>query len=106
MQREEIKERLKDALQKSPVRSKVRRISLFGSHLHGTARKGSDIDLLVEFYTPISMFALVHMERDLSEALQTTVDLSTPMSLSKYFRAEVVRELPDCAIQCESPQAT
>lgn len=76
----------------SPLRGQIRRISLFGSHLHGTAKKDSDVDLLIEFAKPVSMFALVHMERDLSAALGKSVELSTPNSLSKYFRSDVVKE--------------
>ncbi len=55
-------------------------------------KRGSDIDLLIEFTEPISMFALARMERQMSEALGETVDLSTPNSLSRYFRSDVVRE--------------
>ena len=76
----------------SPERRHVHRISLFGSHLHGTMKKDSDVDLLIEFNEPISMFALVRMEREMSKALGRNVDLCTPNSLSKYFRSDVVKE--------------
>jgi predicted nucleotidyltransferase len=72
----------------------IRRLSLFGSQLKGTARPDSDIDLLVEFdpeHTP-GLLAIVGMELDLSELLGgKKVDLRTAGDLSRYFREEVVR---------------
>lgn len=73
----------------------VRRLSLFGSRLHGTARRDSDLDLLVEFLpdrTP-TLLDLAAMEIELSERLGgQRVDLRTPAELSRHFRDAVVRE--------------
>jgi predicted nucleotidyltransferase len=72
----------------------IRRLSLFGSQLTGTARPDSDIDLLVEFEpgrVP-GLLALAGMELELSELLGgRRVDLRTAEDLSRYFRDEVVR---------------
>ncbi|MBU3720695.1 MAG: nucleotidyltransferase family protein [Burkholderiaceae bacterium] len=73
----------------------IRKLSLFGSHLHGTARPDSDIDLLVEFYPDRvpGFFALAGMEIELSEMMGgKKIDLRTPMCLSRYFRDKVVSE--------------
>jgi predicted nucleotidyltransferase len=75
-------------------RHHVRRLSLFGSQLKGTARPDSDIDLLVEFepgQVP-GLLALANMEIELSELLGgQRVDLRTAEDLSRYFRDELVR---------------
>lgn len=74
-------------------RNHIRRLSLFGSHLRGTARPDSDIDLLVEFdpeHIP-TLFGIAGMEIELSELLGRKVDLRTAGDLSRYFRDEVVR---------------
>ncbi len=92
MDKSDIIKGLDEVLKLSPVRGHVRRVSLFGSYLHGTAGNDSDVDLLIEFKKPVGMFALVRMERELSEALGKHVDLSTPNSLSRYFRNDVVNE--------------
>ena len=92
MRKELIRQRVKQALQQSSYRAYVQRISLFGSHLHNTATKESDVDLLIEFNEPISMFHFLHLEKELENALGKKVDLSTPKSLSKYFRNEVLQE--------------
>jgi hypothetical protein len=75
-------------------RRRIRKLSLFGSHLKGTARPDSDIDLLVEFEpgAPVSLLDMVRIEIELSELLGgQKVDLRTAEDLSRYFRDEVVR---------------
>jgi uncharacterized protein len=73
----------------------IRKLSLFGSVLHGTARPDSDIDLLVEFEPDArpGLLDIAGMEIELSELLGgRKVDLRTPNDLSRYFRDDVVRE--------------
>ncbi|MDD3519010.1 MAG: nucleotidyltransferase family protein [Chromatiales bacterium] len=72
----------------------IRRLSLFGSTLKGTADEDSDIDLLVEFETGRTpgLLGLAEMEIELSELLHgRRVDLRTPSDLSHLFRDNVVR---------------
>ena len=72
----------------------VRKLSLFGSTLKGTARAESDIDLLVEFEPDArpTLLTLAAMEEELSELMGgRKIDLRTPAELSRYFRDEVVR---------------
>ena len=76
-------------------RHRVRRLSLFGSTLKGTARPASDVDLLVEFdpeATP-TLLDVAQLEIDLSVLTDgRTVDVRTAADLSRYFRDQVVRE--------------
>ena len=75
-------------------RHSIRKLSLFGSQLKGTARPDSDIDLLVEFEEGArpSLFDMAQIEIDLAELLGgRRVDLRTAAELSRYFRDEVVR---------------
>ncbi len=75
-------------------RHHIRRLSLFGSVLKGTARRDSDIDLLVEFepgHEP-GLIALAGIEAEFSSLLKgRRVDLRTPNDLSALFRNEVIR---------------
>jgi predicted nucleotidyltransferase len=70
----------------------IRRLSLFGSQLKGTARPDSDVDLLVEFEpgrTP-GLLGISAMEIELSGLLGgRKVDLRTAADLSRWFRDEV-----------------
>jgi predicted nucleotidyltransferase len=71
----------------------VRRLSLFGSTLDGSARPDSDIDLLVEFETgrEPGLLGLGALEDELSALVGgRTVDLRTPEDLSRHFRSTVV----------------
>lgn len=73
---------------------RIRKLSLFGSVLKGTARPDSDVDLLVEFQPEArpSFLDLAGMEQELSDLLGgQRVDLRTPAELSRYFRDEVLR---------------
>jgi len=84
----------RDKLAEFCKRHFIRKLSLFGSALHGTLRPDSDIDLLVEFeegHTP-GLFSIVKMEMELTEVLGRKVDLRTPQELSRYFRDEVMRD--------------
>lgn len=83
-----------DALPALCKRHRIRKLSLFGSQLKGTARPDSDIDLLVEFEpgADITLFDMARIEIELSNLLGgRRVDLRTAEDLSRYFRDEVVR---------------
>ena len=72
----------------------IRRLSLFGSVLKGTARPDSDVDLLVEFEPDAipGLLGLAAIELELSQLLgRRRVDLRTPQELRRYFREEVIR---------------
>ena len=72
----------------------IRKLSVFGSRLKGTAREDSDIDLLVEFVPEArpTLFDLAAMEDEMSRLLGgMRVDMRTPGDLSRYFRGEVLR---------------
>ena len=75
-------------------RHRIRKLSLFGSRLKGTARPDSDVDLLVEFEPNAvpGLLGIAAMELELSALLGgCKVDLRTAQDLSRYFRDEVVR---------------
>ncbi len=72
----------------------IRKLSLFGSHLHGDPRGDSDVDLLVEFEPgySVGLIRLAGIELELGELLRRKVDLRTPAELSRYFRDSVLAE--------------
>jgi len=82
----------KDKIAEFCKRNHIRKLSLFGSVLHGDFGPDSDIDFLVEFdpaHVP-GFITLAGIEIELSEILGRRVDLRTPQELSRYFRQEVV----------------
>jgi len=71
----------------------VTRLGLFGSFIREEATETSDVDLMVEFSKPKSLFALIRLERMLSTALGRKVDLLTKASISPYLRDRILDEI-------------
>ena len=72
----------------------IRRLSVFGSALKGTAQPDSDLDLLVEFEPQAKpgLIGMAKIEIELSSLLNgRKVDLRTAQDLSRYFRDEVLQ---------------
>lgn len=59
----------------------VAEIGVFGSVARNEQGAESDVDLLVEFEAPVSLFDLVRLEDELTERLGVEVDLVTKGSL-------------------------
>jgi predicted nucleotidyltransferase len=75
----------------------IRSLALFGSVARGEDRPGSDIDLLVEFSRPTSLFELFDIRRRLEEILGRRVDLVPRDGLKPRIRDAVLREAIDAA---------
>lgn len=94
MEKQEIKNKIKEAIEKNPHKKDIKKVSLFGSYVKGDSRQDSDIDVLVEF-TPeatVGFFKFVRIQRDLSDFVKKDVDLLTPEALSQFFRDKVLNE--------------
>ncbi len=70
----------------------VSEIGIFGSYARGKERKGSDLDVLVEFSTPISLFRFVELEELLGKELGVKVDLVMRDALKPRIRERVLSE--------------
>ncbi len=70
----------------------VARVSVFGSFARGEAGPGSDIDILVKFKDPKSLFELVRIQDELGQALHRKVDLVTEGAVSPYLIDIIRRE--------------
>ena len=94
MSNQDIKNAVCKAMKTMPHKDAIRRIRLFGSHLHNEATAKSDIDLLIDFddKASIGFFALVDIQDAFKKELGKEVDVVTPRALSKYFRDEVLQE--------------
>lgn len=94
MSKQEIKQKIKEAVEKDPLRDTIQKVSLFGSYIHEDFKKNSDIDVLIEF-TPtaeIGFFELARIKRNMEQYADKEVDLLTPEAISRYFREEVIKE--------------
>ncbi len=68
-------------------------IGLFGSYLKGEQNTNSDIDILVEFSQPVSMFEFIRLERYLERKLGKNVDLVTKKSLKPSIGKVILEEV-------------
>jgi len=70
------------------------KIGIFGSFARGDNKKGSDIDILVEFKESPTLLTLIKLENDLSEILGIKVDLITTGALkNKRIRKSIKKDL-------------
>ena len=71
----------------------IAKLSVFGSTLRDDFDPDhSDVDVLVEFLrgTSKNLFKILQVQAELSRLFAREVDLTTPGSLSKYFRDSVL----------------
>ena len=67
-------------------------LGVFGSYAAGQAGPGSDLDLLVEFARPPTLFQFVRLERELSQLLGVKVDLAMKSALKPEVGRRILRQ--------------
>ena len=92
MDKEEIKKKVSDKLPFLRQKYNVKRLGLFGSVVRGQQKKGSDVDMLVEFMSPVGFFDFMRLENSLAEILNRKVDLVSKKALKTAIRDDVLRE--------------
>ncbi|PIR17887.1 MAG: nucleotidyltransferase [Deltaproteobacteria bacterium CG11_big_fil_rev_8_21_14_0_20_49_13] len=71
----------------------VKEIALFGSYVRGENKSNSDIDILVEFFQPIGLFAFMDCEEYLEKILGIKVDLVSKKALKPQIGKQVLKEM-------------
>ncbi len=66
---------------------------LFGSRIRGENEMDSDLDILVEFNTPPTLFQFVRLQDELSSLLQLSVDLVMKSALKPQIGARILAEV-------------
>lgn len=75
------------------ARYQVKSLGLFGSFVRGQQKRGSDLDILVEFNEPPSLFQFLALERELRDLLGLKVDLVMKEALKPNIGAQILREV-------------
>ena len=70
----------------------VKELWLFGSAAREELNAGSDIDILVDFAAPVTLFELARLRRRLESLLGRSVDLVTRDALKPQLREQILRE--------------
>lgn len=71
---------------------RVRTLEVFGSFVRGEASEQSDLDLLVTFYEPPTLFRYIALENLLSDTLGVKVDLVMKDSLKPAIAKYILEE--------------
>lgn len=87
-----IKTTLKTELPRLRKDYSVMRLSLFGSTVRGENSSRSDIDVLVEFRSPIGLLKFMELESHLSALLGKKVDLVMKTALKPRIGRQILKE--------------
>jgi predicted nucleotidyltransferase len=72
---------------------KVKSIGVFGSYVHSEQKRGSDVDVLVEFEEPVGLFEFMALENFLSDLLGVKVDLVSKKALKPHIGERILQEV-------------
>lgn len=70
----------------------VKNLEVFGSYIHGEQKKGSDLDVLVEFSKKIDLFKYIELEEFMSKKLGIKVDLVMKDTLKPRIKDRILNE--------------
>lgn len=74
-------------------RFRVRSLGIFGSYVSGAPRKGSDLDVLVEFVEEPSLFEFIELEAYLANIIGVKVDLVMRNALKPRIGHQILSEV-------------
>jgi predicted nucleotidyltransferase len=82
----------REQLREIVARNGAQRPRVFGSAVHGDDTDGSDLDLLVEPTATTTLMTLAAIQLEAERLLGVRVDVLTPRSLPRRYRAQVLRD--------------
>jgi predicted nucleotidyltransferase len=71
----------------------VKRLGIFGSYVRGEADEESDLDILVEFEDPPTLWEFIRLERELGDKLGVKADLVMKKTLKPGIGEEILKEV-------------
>jgi uncharacterized protein len=71
---------------------KVKTMGFFGSYVRDEQTTSSDLDILVDFFEPISLFRFIELEDFLSQQLGVKVDLIMRDALKPRIKDRILNE--------------
>ncbi len=80
---------IKEAIRPIALEYGLKRVYLFGSYAKGTANEESDVDLLIEKGSKLTLLGMSGILQDVKEALKLPVDLISVGGVSEEFRKEI-----------------
>lgn len=71
---------------------RVKKMGVFGSYARGEQKRGSDLDVLVEFDEPVSLLGLAKVENFLGDLLGVKVDVVPKKDIRPELRKRILAE--------------
>ncbi|KIH75407.1 hypothetical protein SAMN05660860_03379 [Geoalkalibacter ferrihydriticus] len=90
---QQVAERLRQEIPRLRREYSVRSLGLFGSYVRGEQRRGSDLDVLVEFSEVPGMLRFLDLERDISRLVGIPVDLVQKEALKPAIGRRIEKEV-------------
>ena len=90
---DEIKNIIKKNLPHLKEKYYVSEVGVFGSYAIGEQKEDSDIDILVEFNGPMTLFKFAGLKNYLEDALKMEVDLVTKKALKPLIKDNILNEV-------------
>ncbi|MFD1599209.1 nucleotidyltransferase family protein [Halobellus rarus] len=90
---EDISARLAQLKPQLEQKYPISELAIFGSYARGEQQSDSDLDVLVAFEKPVTLFDLVRLENELTDELGIKVDLVTKDSLKPRIKSRVTEDL-------------
>jgi len=90
---EEIKKKLAEHKSELHDKFQIEEIGIFGSYIRGEEGENSDLDILVGFNTPPSMFRFIELEHYLGKLLKVKVDLVMKDALKPVIGKRIIKEV-------------
>jgi len=72
---------------------RVRSLGMFGSYPRRECEEGSDLDILMDFDEPPSLFKFLELENYLSDLLDIKVDLAMKEALKPAIGRQILQEV-------------
>ena len=72
---------------------KVKEIGIFGSYVRGEQKRGSDLDILVDFNEIPGLLEFIALEEYLSKILKKKVDLVDKQGIRRQLREAILNEV-------------
>jgi len=74
-------------------RYKIKELGVFGSYVRGEQKRGSDIDILVEFDEIPDIYQFIDLEDDLRKLLKKKVDLVRKGAIRPELKDVILNEV-------------
>jgi len=71
----------------------VKEIGIFGSYIRGEQKRGSDVDVLIDFFKPIGLLKFIELEGYLGRLCRAKIDLVMKAALKPRIGERILQEV-------------